>query len=111
MALLGISHSINNADFAYLTNVAIAFAYSVFSISFLMIPKMFYVWRKEKTGEMPPSLQRGNIRVSGFPLRTDHAGLTRNHLRQSAAYSSSSANRSSTNTRLSTYTTDPTSKG
>ena len=47
---------------------------------------MYYVWRKEQTGEMPASLQRGAVRVSGITLRTDHAGLTQSHLRGSSAY-------------------------
>lgn len=52
---------------------------------------MYYVWRKEQTGEMPPSLQRGTVRVSGITLRTDHAGLTQSHLRASSAHRSSAA--------------------
>ena len=40
---------------------------------------------------MPPSLQRGTVRVSGITLRTDHAGLTQSHLLGSSAHRQSAA--------------------
>lgn len=65
---LVITLSLKDNDFAYITNAIIAFALSISSAAYLMVPKMYYVWRKNLTGEMPPSLQRGTVQVSGISV-------------------------------------------
>ena len=53
------------------------FLISITSVAFLVIPKMYYVRRKRLTGELPPGLQRGRVRVSGLT-----AGPNANHHHQ-----------------------------
>jgi hypothetical protein len=59
-----------------------------------MLPKMYYVWRKERTGEMPRSLQLGIVRVSGISepenglsATSRHGGFSQNRIVRSTAQS------------------------
>jgi hypothetical protein len=51
----------------YISVVFVAILSSLFSVAFLSIPKMYYVYYQKRTGEMPEGLRRGgNVRVSGL---------------------------------------------
>lgn len=59
---------------------------------------MYYVYIKRKTGEMPPSLQRGTVRVTGIEVPTGASGIS-GHARYESKHSR--ALRASRSSRLS----------
>jgi hypothetical protein len=75
---------VENGTFWFVSELLIDFSSSVTSIAFLVVPKMYFVYRFKKTGEMPTGLQRGRTRVSGLaPPTTNRPGasshITFNH--------------------------------
>ena len=53
-------------DLHYLIRSIFLFLTTISSVAFIVVPKMYYVRRKALTGELPPGLQRGGVKITGL---------------------------------------------
>lgn len=64
--LMVLSSTLENDTLLFASSVVLDFLFSVTSVAFLVIPKMYYVRRHQLTGELPPGLRRGGTQISGI---------------------------------------------
>ena len=76
---------VENITFRFLSQLFIYVSSSVTSIAFLVVPKMYFVYRFNKTGEMPTGLQLGRTHISGIssppnntPVATSQTSFSNN---------------------------------
>ncbi|CAJ1949416.1 unnamed protein product [Cylindrotheca closterium] len=68
------TRAVEDNNFAYVVEATFSGALSFTCVVYLIGPKMYWVHHKEKTGELPPSLQRGTVTVTGIAVPTGTAG-------------------------------------
>lgn len=70
------TRAINDNTFAYVIDATYTAALSVTCYSYLIVPKIYHVYKKSKTGEMPLSLQHGTVRVTGICVPSGATGIS-----------------------------------
>lgn len=68
---------LSSYNLIYVGYYLVSFSSSIGSVAFLIGPKVYYIWLKKKTGELPPGLQRGRTRISGMTLPTNVGSTSR----------------------------------
>ena len=70
------TRAVDDNTFAYIVEATFSGALSFTCVVYLIVPKMYFVHRQARTGELPPSLQRGTVTVTGIAVPNGTGGIS-----------------------------------